>query len=93
MIQEIYIEDLDEHYSPPERPVLRVALVGDAVFLSIGKLTQTHEESTFKRETEMAVPASVLMNAISVLAAAQERDDIQRAVDGQPRPQGLTFRV
>lgn len=66
MIDNIYINDADEAYAPPERPVLRVTLIGDVAFLAIGKHTETADTQTFTSEQTIGVPVSDLTNALKI---------------------------
>lgn len=78
MIQNIYISDADEKYGPPEKPVLEVGMVGDIVFLSIGKAEETPDTRSYTANAHVAVPACDLMNAIKSMAASEHRYDLAK---------------
>jgi hypothetical protein len=80
MIQHTYIQDHDENYAPAEKPILRVALVGDVAFLAIGKHEETSVEQKFTTtdEQQIAIPAADLVNAIKAAAVSQARRDFVR---------------
>lgn len=91
MIDHIYLTDNDENYAPPEKPILEVGLVGDVVFLSIGRYEETHTDRTFSAIDTVAVPVTDLANALKVLSMSQQRHDLKRALgsDRDIRPVAL----
>ena len=76
MIEEILISDVEERYAPPEK-VLKVAVVGDIVFLSIGKYDCTYSESGIQTMADghanIAIHAGDLAGAISALQNSYDR--------------------
>ena len=66
MIDNIYIQDADEAYAPAELPVLRVTLIGDVVFLAIGKQEETADSTTFTADATVGVPVADLTNALKI---------------------------
>lgn len=80
MIEHIYISDNDEHYAPPEKPILEVGLVGDVVFLTIGKCDEKPDTRTFEGTETTAVAVTDLVNAIRALALSQHRHDLVKAL-------------
>lgn len=64
MIEYVVLTDVDEKYAPPEQNVLRVAVVGDQVFLSVSKLDENHTESNLVTIAEIAVDIFDLSDAI-----------------------------
>jgi hypothetical protein len=80
VIDHIYIQDYDEHYAPPEKPELEVALSGDIVFLAIGKTKQTDKVREFTPDDgkQIGVPAVDLVNAIKILVKSTQREDLKR---------------
>jgi len=82
VIEHIYLSDNDENYSPPEKPVLEVGLVGDVVFLTIGKYEETPNERKFisSENAQTAVAVVDLVNAVKALAVSQQRHDLVKAL-------------
>lgn len=91
MIEHIYLSDNDEHYAPPEKPILEVGLVGDVVFLTIGKYDEKPDIRTFEGSGTTGVSVADLVNAIKILAISQHRHDIVKALgsDRDIRAAGL----
>lgn len=89
MIENIYITDVDDNYAPPEEPVLEVGLVGDVAYLSVGNWTAGPDERKFEATKQIGVPVTDLVNALKVLAASQQRHDLNREFRGDLRPVGL----
>jgi hypothetical protein len=78
MIEHIYISDIDEHYAPPEKPILEVGFVGDTVFL-FGRYEETDTRKfTTSENAHVAIDAD-LINAVKI-ALSQEREDLKRAL-------------
>ena len=81
MIEEILISDVEERYAPPEK-VLVVSVVGDIVFLSIGKYDATYSERGVETMADghanIAIPALDLKEAIQTLLASYLRHEEKR---------------
>jgi hypothetical protein len=85
MIDRTYILDHEERYAPPESNVLEVGLVGDVVFLSIGKATEHTYSRGFEtsESQQIAVPVTDLLNAVLAHGEANARALIARDIGEQ----------
>lgn len=73
MIDKTTIWAHDERYAPPEQAVLQVGLVGDVVYLAIGKYSETSEGNSFTVIEQVAVPVCDLLNAVNSAAVSNLR--------------------
>jgi hypothetical protein len=60
----VTLTDYDEQYAPPESPVLRVDVVGDEAFLSIGTLEETYLSEYFEQTAQIKVDVASLIDAL-----------------------------
>lgn len=60
----VILYDVDEMYSPAERPILDVTVIGDTTFLTIRRLDETFLKDTFDTVTQIAVDTESLLGAI-----------------------------
>ena len=63
----VQIQDIDDKYAPPSRPVVRVSRVADGIFLDIGRVDDTNETETFKREAMVCISPQDLRRALIVI--------------------------
>jgi hypothetical protein len=70
----IFLRDIDEKHAPPALPQLRLAIVGEAVFVEVVKET-SEVPATYERGEAVAVPFDALLRALGTLASDQDAHD------------------
>ena len=61
----IYLMDVDDQYSPPSKPMLRLSRSGNILFLSIGTIQEDNKTETFTKTAEVAVTGSAFYKAFA----------------------------
>lgn len=60
-----YIADIDENYAPPEKPLLRVSVIGDLVSLAIETRKENRKTVTFEEQAQIVVPLAAVIAALA----------------------------
>ena len=66
-VDRIYLEDDEESGVPPDGPLLELGIVGNRIFLAIGKRSETYTERKFVAEAQYCVNIETLRMAIDTL--------------------------
>lgn len=85
-VHQITLKDCLERVEPPEK-VLTIAVVDDAVFVSISQCTQDGQRTILTEIADIAVSSATLREALELLAADRVREDA-RPLDPPGNDQG-----
>lgn len=69
-----YLNDVEEHYSPPEMPLLRVEIVDDTLFLAIGEWVDGYDRTEFNVTAQVAVDVQSLGDVVLASVTHETRD-------------------
>ena len=76
-----FITDTDEKYAPPDQPLLRVEVVGDAVSLQIVKKASDAKPEAYEALEGVMVPFAALHGALAASLGDDAFREAERARD------------
>lgn len=72
------ITGFEEKHAPPSESVLKVALVGNAAFLTIGTHEESAREVKFTEQAHITVPTDTLLNTLFTALQSELHDSKDR---------------
>jgi hypothetical protein len=69
-ISEFILNDYEDEYAPPEKPVLSVSVVDDVVFLAINKSTEGFDHGEYTTVAQIGVDTRSLILGLLASEAA-----------------------
>lgn len=80
----VFLRDIDERNAPPEQSQLRIAIVGEAVYLEVVKEV-AEIPATYERIAGVCVPYGALAHALRTVVEDQAAHDRWRLATTPPK--------
>ncbi len=79
MHQYTIITSYEEKCAPPEQEVLKVSVVGNAAFLTIGQHEETNKTVAFSETAHITVPLDTLWNTLRTAVVSENAREAEKA--------------